>query len=263
MSRGGHSLVQILGHVPAARRFRHEFESNGRPVLIRGGVSSWAASRSWTIDSLVDLVGMQEFELEYSVSGLFDPNICDARTKIATQKLKYREAVALIKNPGTGAYYIREAEIPNWSPLHRDLGEISLIPAGCRTFPGRLWIGSVGASSPIHFDGGDYNFLAHLVGEKMFRLYPPSETRKLYPNWSAKLPHLSKVNHLAPNLIEYPCFADAVCEEFVLEPGDLLFVPRNWWHCTMSRSPTISVNFFWQRDWLSRLLLKAAALSSR
>lgn len=249
-------VITVVDRIPAARTFRASFEATGRPLLIRGGVSAWAAIDRWSIDSLADYVGDQQFELEHSPSCLFDPNESDPATKLVTHTLNYKDAVPLLKNPEDGAYYIREADLSCvGSILGRDIESIPVIPRYTRTFPPKLWVGSALASSPIHYDGGDYNFLAHVSGVKMFRMFPPSETGNLYPNVSARLPHLSKVSHINPDLQAFPRYACANYSEVDLYPGDLLFVPRNWWHCTTSKTATISVNFFWQRSWMSRSCL--------
>ena len=37
-------------------------------------------------------------------------------------------------------------------------------------------------------------------------------------------------------------FAKAVCDKFVLGPGEMLFVPAGWWHTTRLLGPAISVS---------------------
>ena len=40
-----------------------------------------------------------------------------------------------------------------------------------------LWLGSCGASTPLHYDSYGLNFVAQCIGTKLWRLAPPSDPR--------------------------------------------------------------------------------------
>jgi ribosomal protein L16 Arg81 hydroxylase len=80
-----------------------------------------------------------------------------------------------------------------------------------------------------------------IYGKKEFIIYPPEQEEFLYPS-SEKL-NLSTVNDLDnPDLERFPLFAKSEPSNFVLEPGELLFIPSHWWHTTKMLTPCISVS---------------------
>ena len=91
-----------------------------------------------------------------------------------------------------------------------------------------LWLGSPGTRSGLHFDLPD-NFHAMVDGNKTVVLFPPEDSAYLYPypdiptksqldplrtDWSTSFPNLDKT---------HPMYA-------YLTPGDLLYLPKLWWH---------------------------------
>mmetsp|Transcript_3780 Transcript_3780/g.5289 ORF Transcript_3780/g.5289 Transcript_3780/m.5289 type:complete len:294 (+) Transcript_3780:36-917(+) len=75
-------------------------------------------------------------------------------------------------------------------------------------------------------------FSMQLFGAKRFTLYPPNNSTFLYPQpptyCRSALPQAGR----NINLEMFPMFASARPFSFVLEPGDLFFLPRNFWHST-------------------------------
>ncbi|XP_063144866.1 HSPB1-associated protein 1 isoform X2 [Candoia aspera] len=124
-------------------------------------------------------------------------------------------------------------------------------------FPGRngrestLWIGSTGANTPCHLDSYGCNLVLQVQGRKRWHLYPPEDSRLLYPT---RIPYeessvFSKVNVLNPNLRQYPLFKKARAHVITLDPGQVLLVPRHWWHYVESTDPiTVSVNSWIELD---------------
>jgi len=94
----------------------------------------------------------------------------------------------------------------------------------------QLWAGLGGSVTPCHYDVVE-NFFAQIRGRKRFLLFSPAESWRLYPHaTNHPLDRKAMVKFDAPDLERYPDFKDARCVEAVLGPGDVLFVPRFWWH---------------------------------
>ncbi|XP_061049152.1 HSPB1-associated protein 1 isoform X2 [Eubalaena glacialis] len=118
-------------------------------------------------------------------------------------------------------------------------------------FPGRngqestLWIGSMGAHTPCHLDTYGCNLVFQVQGRKRWHLFPPEDTPFLYPT---RIPYeessvFSKINVVNPDLKCFPQFWKARRHMVTLSPGQVLFVPRHWWHYVESIDPvTVSIN---------------------
>ncbi|XP_006869487.1 PREDICTED: HSPB1-associated protein 1 [Chrysochloris asiatica] len=118
-------------------------------------------------------------------------------------------------------------------------------------FPGRngrestLWIGSLGAHTPCHMDSYGCNLVFQVQGRKRWQLFPPEDTPFLYPT---RIPYeessvFSKISVVNPDLKRYPQFRKAHRHMVTLNPGQVLFVPRHWWHYVESIDPvTVSIN---------------------
>lgn len=120
-------------------------------------------------------------------------------------------------------------------------------------FPGRagfdstLWVGTEGAHTPCHQDTYGENLVAQLAGSKTWRLFPPdqgqylSQTRVPYEESSVyssiNFVHLS---HNSPSTLSKLSLATPYI--VTLHPGDVLYVPRHWWHQVYSNEFSISVN---------------------
>ncbi|KAM6934068.1 HSPB1-associated protein 1 homolog [Xenentodon cancila] len=108
-----------------------------------------------------------------------------------------------------------------------------------------LWIGTKGANTPCHLDSYGCNLVLQVQGRKRWHLFPPEDTAKLYPT---RIPYeessvFSSVDVLRPDLRRFPAFQLARTHIVTLHPGQVLYVPRQWWHYVESIDPiTVSVN---------------------
>ncbi|TRY84856.1 hypothetical protein DNTS_002292 [Danionella cerebrum] len=124
-------------------------------------------------------------------------------------------------------------------------------------FPGRdghestLWVGTQGANTPCHLDSYGCNLIFQVQGRKRWHLFPPDDTACLYPT---RIPYeessvFSHINVLRPDIDKFPAFVRARAHTVILQPGQVLFVPRHWWHYVESVDPvTVSVNSWIEMD---------------
>ena len=140
--------------------------------------------------------------------------------------------------------------LPNWLRDHYLLKPVrEVLNRGAAI---EIYIGGKGGAFPVlHYDGaGTHAFLMQIYGRKQYIVYPPDQERFLYP--SPDKANLSLINSVdRPDLEKFPLFAQAKPTIFVLEPGELLFVPSHWWHTAKMLTPsiTISINVLNESNW--------------
>lgn len=102
-------------------------------------------------------------------------------------------------------------------------------------------IASPGVQVWTHYDIMD-NVLVQICGTKKVVLFSPRDADYLYMNGD-KSEVLDIEN---PDITKYPLFLKASQYEGTLLPGDALFIPALWFHNTISKTFSISVNVFWK-----------------
>ncbi|XP_008558350.1 HSPB1-associated protein 1 isoform X1 [Microplitis demolitor] len=109
-----------------------------------------------------------------------------------------------------------------------------------------LWIGSKGAHTNCHQDTYGCNLIAQLHGRKEWLLFPPDSGAELK---QTRIPYeestiYSKLNFFSPTRDDLVAMKriNKNAKSIVLEKGQVLFVPRGWWHYVESLDFSISVN---------------------
>jgi hypothetical protein len=220
----------------------------GSPFVLRGGLGgdSW---KSWSLDHLRQVCGGSTVPVEV---GCYLGGSKDREMNMADFIDQYILAPTDTgTDTGTDTEtrqkgYVAQCEL--LPQLRKDI----LIPDFCAmvndesTAPDRdevyvmQWIGPVGTITPLHYDYYS-NFIAQAQGFKVIRLYPPSESKKLYPFPQRERRNHSQVDVLSPlsskqqQQGEFPlvCTVNGGVET-VIGPGDMLYIPRWWWHVVVS-----------------------------
>lgn len=121
-----------------------------------------------------------------------------------------------------------------------------------------LFIGQKGTVTPCHYDE-NFNFFTQLRGRKRFILFSPSQFNCLYPYpYAHSADRQSQVNLYQPDLTRFPDYAQAVPEEAILNPNEILFIPDYYWHHVENAyEDTTSLSFWFQpKHTLSDLMLQ-------
>jgi hypothetical protein len=235
-----------------------------RPVIITGALRNWRAMSRWTPEFFKKEFGTLKFkissqkgqqnlscngDLEFTMAQFIDRVLESDETNPAPyfrNRVLYDEFPSLKEDIEPLPAYFQ----PNWLPEHyfiRYVGDVLNRGAAIE-----LYIGGKGGAFPVlHYDGaGSHAFLMQIYGRKKFIVYPPEQESFLYP--SPERPNLSDINSLdQPDLEKFPLFANAVATTFIVEPGELLFVPSHWWHTTkmLTASITLSINTVNHSNW--------------
>lgn len=137
-----------------------------------------------------------------------------------------------------------------------------------------IWLGPSGTISPAHTDP-HHNLLAQVFGRKYVRLFGPRESEKMYSMSASTFSSEgvggvdmhntsrvdvglevccdasgedgSDVRQVARDAQrqKFPLFREAKFVEAVLGPGEVLYIPRGWWHYVQSLEASCSVSFWW------------------
>jgi lysine-specific demethylase 8 len=220
------------------------------PLLASGLVDHWPA-RSWSFDSLRARVGGLPVEV-----------LCELPRKSGVLKGRHERTMrfsdfldAALDDDRAPCYlaYKRAAELLRGYESELDFPSITGDRGPTDT---RLWIGSSNTCSGLHSDLKDNVFL-QVRGRKRVFLVPFADSHLVYP-----FPDNLVNSQVEPERVDwdrFPRFRRARVLECIVAPGDLLFIPRGWWHYLRSETPSISVNHWFgppiaSRTYLSLLL---------
>jgi histone arginine demethylase JMJD6 len=237
-----------------------------KPVVVTDALRSWKALTSWSPEFFKRQFGDMKFTInedlkqkasyqdnvgtaEYTMACFID-RVLESTDEKPAPYFRNRVLYDLFPSLKQDIQPLPEYFLPNWLPeryLVKHVNEVLNRGAALE-----IYIGGEGGSFPVlHYDGaGTHAFLMQIYGRKQFILYSPEQEPFLYPSPERK--NLSLINSIDnPDLDKFPLFAKAVATTFVLEPGELLFVPSHWWHTTKMLTPSISIsaNVLNQSNW--------------
>ena len=234
-------------------QFRDDHLEPRVPVLIAGALDDWPAMQCWNFEHIGHAIGDRRISPVIAQNGRWSVDLREGMRTEETDFATYRAEIA----SGEKRHYLR---LPLEGPFADLLADEYETPIYCRKriyLKKNLWVGAAGVSSGLHYDMM-HNVVAQVVGRRRAVLFAPEETRRLYPYPLRTLSwHHSPVRVDAPDLQRFPAFANARRIEVEIQRGELLFIPKGWWHHFASVEHGIAINFFW----LTKRLAPAIALA--
>ncbi len=231
--------------------FRREMARSPRPVIIRGAFEHWPARSRWTLPYLRERWGDHPID-----------------TRSVKMTLGEHISRVLASTPQAPAAYLHNYPLSDLPPQARE--EVGRMPECSRpnflenrllhvvrgSAHEELYIGGAGAKFPfMHYDGAHtHAFLMQLHGVKEYLAFAPDQSAFMYPREGRLASNRSSITEIdAPDLQQFPAFAQARGMRFQLHPGETLFIPGGWWHTARIVTPsiTVSVNAVNAANWRS------------
>lgn len=143
--------------------------------------------------------------------------------------------------------YIAQSQLNDLPPdLREDLPVPELVRLAGKgdVYDSSIWLGLEPTYTPLHRDPNPNLFL-QICSRKSMRLLPPSQGQQLYARVQHALGSKGHSRFRGTEMMEGPeraALYDAIwgpetpehLQEAILQPGDLLFVPKGWWHSVLS-----------------------------
>lgn len=207
-----------------------------RPFIFSNSLNLWLALKLWNPMFFKKKYGKEQFMVTLNLPDKICPYFYNA--KLYRTLMKFSDFIDLLSENKN--CYLAQEDMSAFKDLTNDYNFCELIPTIYHSYKvsTNLWIGS-NTRSGLHLDNYD-NFLAQIYGIKKVVLIPPEDAEFLYPIPSNFFK--SPLNPMEPDLCEFPKFKNARVFEGELRPGDVLFIPKGWYHYIYSPGQSISLN---------------------
>jgi hypothetical protein len=209
--------------------FRKEYYEPGVPVVIKGLSREWPACTKWNWEYFKTLVGDQRVPLYNNVKS-------DAYTPInkADDYKSFAEYIDMISK-GPAGWRIFLFNIFDHAPqlINDFTWPEHLMKGFVKKYP-MLFTGGATSITHMHFDI-DLSHILHtqFKGRKRVLMFPFKEQHKLYRKPYEVLSLADFSNYYQegkPDYDQFPALKLAEGFDFILEPGDTLFMPSGYWH---------------------------------
>jgi [protein]-arginine 3-hydroxylase / protease len=144
---------------------------------------------------------------------------------------------------GSHSGYLAQHDLFDQIPqLRKDIAVPDYCAIGANDPVIKSWIGPANTISTMHTDN-KHNLLCQVMGEKLVILASPIESSNLYP-YAGLLSNTSQVDPENLNFDEFPLAKNVKFFKLILKAGEILFIPKLWYHYVRSLTPSISVSFW-------------------
>ncbi|NVJ05764.1 cupin-like domain-containing protein [Myxococcus sp. AM001] len=251
--KGAAPLVPERMPLDNRRAFYERIEANNKPVILTDAMKGWPAAERWTFDYFATKYRDVSVPVEWLQYNAKDTGGVERVGRV--RKMSMQEYVDTLKAKGdeTPGYLIGNDLFRTLPELHKDV-RFDEYAVQRKLTEQLFFMGPRGTFTQLHLDRA-HNLHAVMVGRKQWQLYSPRRDAELRPAklshpWSVVsthdlTPHGGKSDQLPGGL--------APDYDFVLEAGEILYLPYGWWHRVYTVEDAIATNYWW---WTWSMLAK-------
>jgi len=216
--------------------FIKNYKRKQLPVLVRGYAKEWETFDRWNFSYIKQKAKGQ-------IVPIYDnkPAAADKSSDTPALYMKMDEYIEEIQSKPSDKrifFYIIKNKLPEL------LNGFSYPDLGLKIFRQihTLFFGGSEARVLMHYDVDMSDFLhIHFEGKKRILLFDQKQSRYLY-----KVPlsvhTIESIDYENPDYEQYPALRKAEGYEIFMEHGDLLYVPKGWWHFNRYLEPGFSMS---------------------
>lgn len=227
--------VDTVAHIDGDSFLKNYIQPK-QPLVITGMMDSWPAMNKWSFEFFRDLNSESTVHIE-------EGNIMQGETGFRKQTFRdYIQQLIEQDSESAAGAYLSVFKVFDEFPQLRDDVDFSLLNQHKIKHSTVGWLGPAGTVTGYHIDWGD-NILAQVHGRKCVHLAAPEDTPNMYV--SKKFDQgarLSEVDLHNWDEEKFPLFGKVKHQKIILDAGQMLFIPRGWWHHVESMDKSISVS---------------------
>lgn len=254
-SRSLVTSVKTIAYDPAQPHLLEEQllqQAAPTPVVITGAMHDWPAT-SWSVQNLQQFGGVP-IPVEISYNG---GDYRDLHTMASDKKFEADVEIPfamLLESMQAGQgrqssaevlLYAAQVDLISLIPeLKSGIGTPPLTVIRDRLYKRNTWLGPAGTTTPLHCDPY-FNLFCQVWGSKYVRMYDQKYAQHLYPFSNPFLRNTSQVHVEKIDSKQFPGFSKVPYLEHSLQPGEMLFIPKKYWHFVQAREMSWSVSYWW------------------
>lgn len=229
--------IDELPFMLSSRDFYKHYIRRRRPVVFRGAARHFPAFHLWKNESyLREKYGSDHFRVE-PFRSYTNQSYPLHKTMTLNEFLdRYHDEPIYLDSPCPRRKLNEDILFPDCLACEEMIQGMSSVT---------LLISSGNTSSSLHHDGYE-NLISIISGSKMVMLFNTSQSWFMYGDEFLTHPAISPIEPVAVDMDKYPLFAESHYGAVTLNPGDVMYIPQNWWHYVQSSgTTTIGFNVWW------------------
>lgn len=224
---------------PSPLDWKHRLRTR-RPFVVRGLASDWGAHR-WTFDEVATRVGARPVPVVRLHDGVLGYR---KHHGMDYEEQPFDTFTRRIAGGGAPEWFLQLNPDQYLPELVCDL-RVPVYSRRAHWRDRKITIAGPGTATPLHRELPD-NFFTVFCGEKEVALFSPSDSRYLYGFGPfSGIPHLSKVDPRRCDEDRFPRLHRSKPFHCRLRAGDVLLIPRGWWHAVYTVEPSIALGSWW------------------
>lgn len=249
------STVEMVAFDPAQPHLLEQHllqQATPLPVVVTGAMHDWPA-RSWPVQHLQQFGGkIVPVEISHNGGDYRDLHAAASNRYFETDvgiplALLLESMQAAKERPSPVLLYAAQVDLISLIPeLESGIRTPPMSAISERLYKRNTWLGPPGTVTPLHCDPY-YNMFCQVWGSKYVRMYDHKHAQQLYPFSNPFLRNTSQV-HVDMHSKEYqdfPGFSEVPYLEHHLQPGEMLFIPKKYWHFVQALDISWSVSYWW------------------